>query len=316
VFLSIENTQQQGIGLSFSGAGGRIGQHIGLAEVLLTGNYPNGSPMRPSYLSGASSGSISSVLVNAIIESQETHRINWTWSYVKEILFNLTTSEVIDLSWEGLARIEINMLEGYILDNTPFMNFLKKYFSDAGYNTLGDLYIPTAISLVDQASGLPQRFWSDDPRYANLSLVDVIIASCSIPIAFIPRQVTGLGDTYWIDGGTGIDTLPVFSLLDRKEVSELYVICYASALTAGGGSEPNWVKDIPLLENAMAAVDNMRVELFLAGLSSLSEQKVKPAYSYIPKLNQTFTVFDFDDEKLEYTLAEEWAHMNAPLRLN
>jgi len=316
LFLLINPTNPQGIGLAFSGAGGRIGQHIGLAEALLTGNYPNGQPIRPNYLSGASSGSITSVLVNAIIESQETGRINWTWNRVKQLLFNLTTSDIIDLSWEGIARISINMIEGFILDNTPFVTFLKTQFSEIGYNTLGDLYLPTAISLVNQSSGLPQRFWSDDPKYANLSLVEVVVASSSIPVAFIPRQVGGLGETYWIDGGTGIDTLPVFALLNRTEVEDVYVICYASALTAGGGTEPNWVQDIPLLENSLAAFDNMRVELFLAGISLLSSQDVKPAFSYIPKLNQTFSTFDFDDEVLEYTLASNWAHMNNPIPLN
>jgi len=287
-----------------------------MAEALLTGNYPNGTPLRPDYLSGASSGSISSVLVNAIIESQETHRINWTWTHVKSLLFNLTTSTVIDLSWEGIAHIEINMVEGFILDNTPFINFLKTQFSQMGYNTLGDLYLPTAISLVNQSSGLPQRFWSDDPQYKNLSLVEVVIASCSIPVAFIPRQVSGLGNTYWIDGGTGIDTLPVFSLLNRIDVNFVYVICYSSALTSGGGTEPNWIQDIPLLENFIATFDNMRVELFLAGISMLSTQHTKSAFSFIPKLNQSFSTFDFDDEVLEYTLASNWAHLNPPLRLN
>jgi len=316
LFVLFVAVQGQGIGLAFSGAGGRISQHIALGEALITGKYPGGVPLRPNYLSGASSGSISSVLVNAILESEETHRINWSWDYAKQLLFNLTTSQVIDLSWEGIARIEINMLEGYILDNSPLINFLTTYFHSAGYYTLGDLYIPTSITLVNQSSGLPQRFWSDDPQWAHLDLIEVVVASCSIPIAFIPRQVSGLGDTYWIDGGTGIDTLPVFALLDRPSVNTIYVVCYSSALTSGGGTEPDWLQNIPLLDNSLSVIDNMRVELFLAGIQDLGEQKLKPAYSYIPALNQTFSTFDFDDEKLEYTLAEEWAIKNPPQRLN
>jgi predicted acylesterase/phospholipase RssA len=314
--LFVATIQGQGIGIAFSGAGGRIGQHIALAQALITGNYPGAVPIRPSYLSGASSGSISSVLVNAIIESEETHRINWTWAYAEQLLFNLTTSQVIDLTWEGIARIDVNMLEGYIVDNTPLINFLTTYFHSAGYYTLGDLYIPTAITLVNQSSGLPQRFWSDDPQWQALDLVEVVVASCSIPIAFVPRQVNMLGDTYWIDGGTGIDTLPVFSLLDRSSVESVYVICYASALTSGGGTEPGWVQDIRLLANSLSVIDNMRVELFLAGIQDLGEQMKKPAYSYIPVFNETFSTFDFDEEKLEFTLATQWAIMNNPLRLN
>jgi len=289
------------IGFAFSGAGGRIGQHVALAEALLEGKYP-GPPIRPGYLSGASSGAITSVLLNAVIEHKEKGIGNFTWDYVKNTLFHLQTSDIIDDSVWGILRIEENIRYGYFLDNTPMMTFLKRNFDLAGYSKFGDLYIPTSISLVNQSSGLSHRFWSDDPQYFHLDLLELVIASTALPLAFVPRKVTGLGDTLWIDGGTGIDTLPVFPLLHRKEVNSIYIACYSSALTSGGDSEPAWLDGLLLLKNGLAAIDDMRVDLFSGGLDMVSNQNVKPSFSFIPSLNQTFSTLDFDHEELEYTL--------------
>lgn len=74
------------------------------------------------------------------------------------------------------------------------------------YYTLGDLYVPTAISVVDQNTGFTLRLWSDNPQHAKLNLLEVLMASIALPIAFEPRTITGLPGVY-IDGGTGVDTV-------------------------------------------------------------------------------------------------------------
>ena len=56
---------------------------------------------------------------------------------------------------------------------------------------------------MNQSSGATVRLWSDDPRVNHLDLLDVVLASTSMPIAFPPVKIPGLGDDYWIDGGTG-----------------------------------------------------------------------------------------------------------------
>lgn len=81
-------------------------------------------------------------------------------------------------SREGLAKVfTYNLYEGYILDNTPLEKMLGEYFQRMGYKKLGDLYLPTAITIVNQSSGLDQRLWSTDPTYADLDLVEVVMAS-------------------------------------------------------------------------------------------------------------------------------------------
>jgi len=184
-----------------------------------------------------------------------------------------------------------------------------------GYMTLGDLYLPTSITVVDQSTGLDHRLWSTDPKYANLDLLDVVMASVALPIAFPPRQINGLGDTIWIDGGTGIDTLPVHPLLHHPNVTCIYLICYNSALTSGGADLPSYLEDIQLLYNTMATINDMRVDLF-QGAIDMAAKSTTPSFTYIPGFDREFSALDFDDEYLEYTLAFTWAKQNDPTPIN
>jgi len=307
-----------GIGFAFSGAGGRLAQHLALMEALIKGLSPSGKKVTPSYLSGASSGSISAIVLNAIIETQERNLSNGiTWESYKKDLFALTNDDIYDISPEGIANIfYYNIPNGYILDNSNLRNFLKPYAAQMNYRTLGDLYLPTAISVVNQSSGITQRFWSDDPAVKNLDLLETVMASTAIPIAFPPATISGLGNSVWIDGGTGIDTIPVYPLLNRKGVNQVYILCYASALKTGGsGDLPFILNDIFILKNALATINDMRVDLF-AGAIEMAASSPIDSYSYIPDLNVSFSALEFDYEQLEYQVANAWAVKNNPIHLN
>jgi len=149
----------------------------------------------------------------------------------------------------------------------------------------------------------------------NLDLLDVVMASTALPMAFPPRQITGLGATIWIDGGTGIDTLPVYPLLHEANVTSVYLICYSSALRSGGADLPYYLSDISLLYNAIATINDMRVDLFEGAIEMAAKSKV-PAYTYIPYLTKTYSALDFDDEKEEYTEASTWAKAHDPTHIN
>jgi hypothetical protein len=69
-------------------------------EVLVKGLYPGATPVRPAFISGVSAGSISAVALNAIIETQERDiEGGFSWSDYRNLLFNLTTSNIYDNSW-------------------------------------------------------------------------------------------------------------------------------------------------------------------------------------------------------------------------
>jgi predicted acylesterase/phospholipase RssA len=317
ILAVVRSSAADGIGFAFSGAGGRIGQHASLMEALVKGLSPDGIKRRPSYLAGASSGAISTIALNAILQTEDQHLQNgFSWDDYRNLVFNLKTSDVYDNSVWGIAKIlTYNIFEGYFLDNTPLRSYLAPYLQKMNYSKLGDLYLPTCITLVNQSSGLDVRLWSTDPQYKNLDILDVIMATTALPMAFPPRQVTGLGDTIWIDGGTGIDTLPVFPLLHHANVSEVYAIVYGSALTSGGAQLPSYLADILIVVNALSAINDMRVDLF-AGAFDIAARSSTPSFSYMPALNQTFSALDFDQEKFEYTLAMDWALQNNPTPLN
>lgn len=288
-----------GIGWAFSGAGGRIAQHAALMSALLNGTYPNGKPMRPSFLAGASSGALSAVMLNAIIETQERGlgANGVTFEMYKSFLFNVQNSDVYS---SNLFMIPANIANGFILDNSPFAITINKWLTRMSYTTLGDLYLPTCISVVDRDTGFTMRLWSDDSRYAGLDLLEVLMASTALPIAFTPRQINGLPNQYFIDGGTGEDTLPVVPLLQRAEVSTIFALVYNSALTSGGSGLPAPLTSLKLLANAMAVINDFRVDLYVAAIEIAANNPNKTTYLYDPVLPQDYSTLDFKDEKLEF----------------
>jgi len=78
-----------------------------------------------------------------------------------------------------------------------------------GFKTMKDLYIPTCLSVVDANTGLTARVCSDDPESADVPVIDALMASVALPVAFPMAKIrnfdphivnsTGL----FIDGGSG-----------------------------------------------------------------------------------------------------------------
>jgi len=104
---TIENTK--GPGFAISGAGGRIAQHLALTEALIKGLYPGNIPIRPSFLSGSSSGAITTVALNAILESEETGNKNFTWELYKTYFFQLITVMFLIIHGKELLRSSLSI---------------------------------------------------------------------------------------------------------------------------------------------------------------------------------------------------------------
>jgi len=307
-----------GIAFSFSGAGGRISQHLALMESLIKGTNPTGIKVRPNVLSGASSGAISAIALNAILYTEDHNVPNgFDWDTYKELIFSMTNDNVYDTSVEGIAEIfTYNVFEGYFLDNSNLEQYLMPYLQQMNLTTLGDLYLPTEISVVNQTSGDSLRLWSNDPQYSDINLMEIIMASTAMPIAFPPALINGLGNDYFIDGGTGIDTLPVYGPLHDAQVDEIYVICYGGAFTSGGALDlPLLLQDILILKNTVALVEDMRVDLFNGGVDMLTKTSV-PAYLYMPNLNISYSSLEFDDGQQEYEYTKSWTFNNPPTIIN
>jgi len=298
------------IGFAFTGAGGRIAQENALAQTLINGTYPGGTPIIPSYLAGASSGALVCVALNALLEtSQNEIQGGLTYGEFNQLLFDTTDDDVFDFR---LRDIVSNIDHGFVLDTSPLRNYISQILRRVGYSVLGDLYLPTYITVVDQRSGVNLRLYSLDQRYANLPLIDILMATTAIPVVFTPQQIPALSNfTQFIDGGTGIDYLPVVPLLANPNVNTIYAITYNQAFSYGPSDDSLDADRGTLVKYAARAYDIQGASLAIGALSIL-EASNKTGYVYEPNFPQTFATTDFNSEEQQYNLAVQWAQANAP----
>ena len=285
-------------------------------SALINGTYPGGQAFRPAALSGSSSGALSAVILNAIIATEELGLgdAGITMDRYRDLLFTVDNDQIYN---SGVWSITKSVIKGWVLDNEPMRELIASWVGRMGWKKLGDLYIPTCISVVNQSTGYTQRLWSDDPNYAQLDLVDVIIASTALPIAFQPREIQGLPGL-WIDGGTGDDTLPITPLLERPHgVTKIYALAYGSSISSGGASLPAAIKPFKLLANALAVVADMRVSAYLSALEIAASSPLHAnIYSYIPKLPKQYSVLDFGSGREEYFETAKYCISNGPKPIN
>jgi len=300
-----------GIGFAFTGAGGRIGQLTALAQTLINGSFPGGAPVLPSYIAGVSAGALTAVAINGILENMQQNLNNgFTFDHFRDLLFSTTDS---DIYTEGN---DIDLLEdldkGYLLNSDPLGTYISGVLSQLNYSVLGDIYLPTYITVVDQRSGLNLRLLSTDPLYSGLSLVQVLQATTAIPLAFQPRQIPQLSVfTQFIDGGTGIDYVPVIPLLSFPGIETIYVITYNNAFNYGVSPNAESDSDLALLRYAEAAYDISGANIAIGDLAILSVANVT-GYVYQPTFVTMYATTDFNSMEQQYDSALAWSQNNAP----
>ena len=150
------------LGLALSGGGARVFAHAGAIKAL------EEMELRPDVISGVSAGSV----IGALYAD------------------GYTPDEIIDmfgrLSVSDLAEITVPRSSFFKI--TKFRNFLKKVLRSTNFE---DLSIPLVITTTDLDNGRSVSF-SSGP------LLDVICASCSIPVLFSPVNIEGV---HYVDGG-------------------------------------------------------------------------------------------------------------------
>ena len=245
-------------------------------------------------------------------------RTPFTFEDIKGMVFNMTVGSVVDITPLGIYRIlSTNVGEGFLLDTAPLRVTLTKYLAQMGYKLVGDLYLPTCISTVDEETGLPVRICSDDPKVKNLPLIDVLMASAAMPVIFPSQSIRGFtppfGSGIFVDGGVGIDMIPTDPAYER-DLDEVYIITRQWELN-DAKKMPKVLKDIKIVANALNTFNNFLQASFLSGLSSSYTARM-PSYSYIPVLPVDFGVLDFDQGKLMYDMTKNWTHVNTPICMN
>ncbi|GJM32674.1 MAG: phospholipase [Saprospiraceae bacterium] len=168
--------KNKSIGLALSGGGARGIAHIGVIKALQEND------IHPDIITGASAGSI----VGALLADGKS---------VDEMLSFVRDSSIMKIWKLVLPNRGITSLQ-YLKDR------LKLYI---GEDTFESLKTPLYIAVTNLNSGKCEMIHSG-------KLIDIIMASSSIPLVFQPVEIDGQS---YVDGGV-LDNLPVGPLLDQK----------------------------------------------------------------------------------------------------
>ncbi len=165
------------LGLVLGGGGARGFAHIGVLQTL----YDAG--IRPDIISGTSAGAIIGSMIAAGHTPQECLEF-----FLKKNILHFARPT---MSKKGIMTL--NNLEERLTD------FLK-------VRTFEELKTPLVITASDINKGIPVHFEQGE-------LIPCIIASCSIPVVFTPREIK---QTEYVDGGVFMN-LPVRPIRKRCE---------------------------------------------------------------------------------------------------
>ena len=157
------------LGLALGGGGARGFAHLGVAQALFEAG------LHPDIISGTSAGSI----VGAMLAAGRTPI---------ECMEFFGSMKMTHLAKPAMSR------KGF-LEYTHLEDELEKFI---GIRTFEELHIPLVVTASDMNTARPVHFRSGE-------LLPRIIASCSIPVVFVPREVDG---KEYVDGGVFMN-LPV-----------------------------------------------------------------------------------------------------------
>jgi len=308
------------VGFVFSGGAARIAQECALTEALIEGLTPSGVKIRPDVLAGSSSGGLNAVALNAVLKTKDgkSNANRFGWDDYKDILFGLTDNKIFDLSPVGIGKIVArNIPAGFILDTNPLRKLLTESLAKMGFDTLGSLYLPTYISVVERETGRTRRLSSRDPdrKIRKLPLVDVLMATAAIPVAFKPVEIEGL-DGEFFDGGVGRDGIPVEAMLG-EDCADLYLVARmrgdetmvkVSAFKEKHSMVPK------LLVNVLLSMEYMMNDLFECEVD-IAPRIARRAFLYLPRLSKQYPLLDFSTQREQYEETLQWARKNDPVQI-
>ncbi len=306
-----------GTAIIMTGAAARIPQQAALLEELFNRGLLNDVV----FISGVSAGALNAVILNGILSGK------LTWDEYKKILFSLNNKDIFIPSTKN-KKLPV--------DTEPARILLKKIVEERlGYKQIGDLPIMTEISFANVRDlGMKKNVYRMCSRKINpetdttLSLVDIMMASSAIPIAFPPvriENVKTIPDVEYIDGGVGDDYVPFKALLEFQKfrgerVRKVYIISRKSTTFSGISQE---LKMLGLdskgrLDKFGNSLDNMLRRIMLKRLGAFAEEApemILSSYVWIPDFEQDYLMFNFSNLEEQYTITKSWALNNDPVPL-
>jgi predicted acylesterase/phospholipase RssA len=307
--------KRSGIAIIMTGAAARIPQEAALLQEL----YNRKLLKNVVFISGVSSGAINSVALNGILSGKIT------WAEYKKILFGITNSNVFMQEGKKLP-----------LNTEPERELLTKIFENRlGYHAIGDLPFMTEISITDLKSlDLQKKIYRMCSRKINeetdttLSIVDLLMASSAIPIAFPEvkiRDVYTIPDVKYVDGGVGDDHVPYHALLEFENkrgigVERVYIISRKIDSIPAVSEELKMlgVNDNKLFDKIGVSIDDIMKKGIIKRLKAFSVEApelVPLTYVWIPDFSKNFLMFNFGNLEEQYRETTEWAMSHNPVLL-
>jgi hypothetical protein len=307
--------QRSGTAIIMTGAAARLPQEAALLEAL----YNRGLLKNVVFISGVSSGALNAVMLNGILSGK------MTWSEYKEIIFNIKNSDIfiqegkkLPVNTDPARKFITNVVEGKL-----------------HYKKMGDLPFLTAISFTNIKNvDLKKTVYRMCSRKINietdttLSIVDVLMASTSFPIAFPPvriKNVKTIPDELYIDGGVGEDHIPFHALFDFErhrgyEVEKIYIISRKSDSIPKVSEELKilGLNDRGMFDRMGISLDNILKKGIIKRLKEFSVEApdlVPRTYIWIPDFDEEFLMFNFEKLREQYEVTSNWAQTHDPLPL-
>ncbi len=307
---------RSGTAIILTGAAARIPQEAGLLEEL----YNRGLLKDVVFISGVSSGALNAVMLNGILSGK------MTWAEYREILFNLKNKDIF--IQDGPKRLPVN--------TQPARNLYTRIVEGKlGYHKIGDLPFVTSISFTHlkrlDLKKVVYRMCSrkiNEETDTTLSLVDIMMASSSFPIAFPPcriKNVTTIPDVDYVDGGIGDDHIPYHALLEFEKsrgqgVAKVYIISRKSDSIPEVSEELRGlgINDKGRFDKMGVSLDNILQKGMIKRLKDYSEENpdmIFLSYIWMPDFKNDFLMFNFNNLKEQYLLTSQWAKTHDPIPL-
>lgn len=314
--LTFAGMERSGTAILITGAAARIPQEAALLEEL----DDRGLLKDVVFISGASSGALNSVMMNGILSGR------MTWAEYRNILFSINDSDVF--IQEG-KKLPVN--------TEPLRSFITGLVEERlGYHMIGDLPYVTAISVTSTGDLDPKnRVYRMCSRKINmetdttLSLVDILMASTSFPVAFPSvsiRNVSTIPDVKYIDGGVGDDHVPFQALLEYEKsrgagVDTVYIVSRKSDSIPEVSEELRilGLNDRGIFDKLGISLDNILYKGFMKRLKAFANEApdlISRSYIWIPDFRADFLMFSFSNLKEQFYLTSEWAVAHEPVPLS
>jgi predicted acylesterase/phospholipase RssA len=307
---------RKGTAIIITGAAARIPQEAALLEQL----FMNGDLKEVTFISGASSGALNTVVLNAILNGQ------LSWDQYKSILYQITNNQVFNRNGSKMP-----------LDTDPLRKLITRIVNDSlGYYKVGDLPFASSISATNAeliaTNGRSYRFSNrkiNNESNPDYNLVDILMASAAIPYVF-PSVKLNMPDTIhqikFIDGGIAEDHIPFEAARQYEQLTgtgfeKMIIVSRKNIPEADIAPELDnlGIKDSKLREKLGASVQHFSKEGFIKKLVYLQVSDPELAartFIYVPDFENDFPMLDFNNFQVQFEVSSAWAASHKPMPLN